>query len=347
MKKTEKENKKTNYFYCSNFIFECNLSVQAKLVYVFLRRCANADGECFPGYRHISEKCQISRKTAIAAIKDLVEMNLIVKESRKNGKKTSSNLYRINLVWKPTEDDESKSLEPFETSLEHPASIANTLGEVYQEHPPSIAGTRGEVSQEHPPSIAGALGEVSQEHPPSIAGAPGEVSQEYPPSVTENLEGIHNISTTNNKDNANYMNTNYMAPPPNHNNEENSNVSLVVDTKNKDKILEELKERIEYDILAEDHSNIDLLDQIIQIMLDILISTKNEIRIGNEYINSGAAKQKILGITGYEIQYVIDVFFSCETEIKNIRAYLKTVLWNASMNADVFYYNRARSAEIR
>lgn len=333
MKKTEKENKRTNYFYCSDFIFDCDLSVQAKLVYVFLRRCANADGECYPGYQYICKKCHISKKTAIKAVKDLIKMNLISKESRKIGKKTSSNLYKINLDWEPTEDAEIELFEQIE---------------VTQEHPPSISGTLGVVSQVNPPSISDTLGVVSQVHPPSISGALREVYQEHPGSIPENLEGIHNISTTHNKDNANYVNTDYKIPPPNNNHEEHSNVSLVDEEEddNKDILLKELKDRIEYDILAEEHENINLLDQIVHIMLDVFVTPKDRIKIGGEYVDTLAIKKEYSKITGYEIQYVMDVFLNCEIEIKNINAYLKTVLSKAPLNADAYYYNKAKAAEI-
>lgn len=333
MKKTEKENKRTNYFYCSNFIFDCDLSVQAKLVYVLLRRCANSDGECFPGYSYISEKCKISRTTAIKAVKDLVKMNLIYKKTRKIGKKTSSNQYKINLDWQPTEDAEIELFEQIE---------------VTQEHPPSISGTMGVVSQVNPPSISDTLGVVSQVNPPSISGALREVYQEHSRSIVEDLEGIHNISTTYNKDNANYMNTNYETPPPNHNNEENSNVSLFdeEENENKDILLKKLKDRIEYDILAEEHENINLLDQIVHIMLDVLVSPKDRIKIGGEYVDILEIKKEYSKITGYEIQYVMDVFHNCEIDIKNTYAYLKTVLWKAPLNADAYYYNKAKAAEI-
>jgi hypothetical protein len=182
----------------------------------------------------------------------------------------------------------------------------------------------------------------------SISGALREVYQEHPGSIPENLEGIHNISTTDNKDNANYVNTDYKIPPPNNNHEEHSNVSLVDEEEddNKDILLKELKDRIEYDILAEEHENINLLDQIVHIMLDVFVTPKDRIKIGGEYVDTLAIKKEYSKITGYEIQYVMDVFLNCEIEIKNINAYLKTVLLKAPLNADAYYYNKAKAAEI-
>lgn len=48
-----------------------------KLVLIKLADNANDNGICWPSYDHIAEQCEISRRTAIRQVKELVDMGLI------------------------------------------------------------------------------------------------------------------------------------------------------------------------------------------------------------------------------------------------------------------------------
>ena len=73
---------RTNFFQAPNFVFDSDLKQSEKLVLLYMLRCINNDGLCWPSYTVISDKCSITRKTAIEAVKTLVEKNYIIIESK-------------------------------------------------------------------------------------------------------------------------------------------------------------------------------------------------------------------------------------------------------------------------
>ena len=64
-----------------------------KLVLVKLADNANDEGECFPSYQYIADHCEVSRRSVISHIEELIKMGLVEKKSRKNQDGSSSNLY--------------------------------------------------------------------------------------------------------------------------------------------------------------------------------------------------------------------------------------------------------------
>lgn len=68
-----------------------------KLVLLKLADNANGDGICFPSYQYIADKCEMSRRSAINHIEDLIGMGLVSKKERKNKDGSISNLYFLHL----------------------------------------------------------------------------------------------------------------------------------------------------------------------------------------------------------------------------------------------------------
>ncbi|MDL2253660.1 helix-turn-helix domain-containing protein, partial [Ruminococcaceae bacterium OttesenSCG-928-I18] len=75
---------------------DAELSHRAKVVYMYLRDRANADGQCYPSVRTIARELDLSRSTIKRALSDLVSAGYLSKESRyrENGSH-SSNLYTL------------------------------------------------------------------------------------------------------------------------------------------------------------------------------------------------------------------------------------------------------------
>lgn len=69
-----------------------------KLVLLKLADNANDDGVCFPSYQYIADKCEMSKRSAISHIDDLIKMGLVTKKARKNKDGSSTNLYLLHLV---------------------------------------------------------------------------------------------------------------------------------------------------------------------------------------------------------------------------------------------------------
>ena len=71
-----------------------------------------------------------------------------------------------------------------------------------------------------------------------------------------------------------------------------------------------------------------LLDDILDIMVDTVCSSKRMIRIGGEDYPREVVKNRLLKINGEHIGYVIDCLKENTTKVRNIRAYLLTSLYN-------------------
>lgn len=79
-----------------------------KLVLVKLADNANDEGECFPSYQYIADHCEVSRRSVISHIEELIKMGLVEKKLRKNQDGSSSNLYILQL-WKGSEKNSPPS----------------------------------------------------------------------------------------------------------------------------------------------------------------------------------------------------------------------------------------------
>lgn len=81
------------FFMVPNDIFDLdlNLDIYEKMVYIYLRRCANNGSIPFPSYQTIGDKCSMSRRKAIDVVKNLIKKDFLQKEKRKN----QSNVYHI------------------------------------------------------------------------------------------------------------------------------------------------------------------------------------------------------------------------------------------------------------
>lgn len=68
-----------------------------KLVLLKLADNANDNGICFPSYQYIADKCEMSKRSAISHIDDLIKMGFVTKKARKNKDGSSANLYLLHL----------------------------------------------------------------------------------------------------------------------------------------------------------------------------------------------------------------------------------------------------------
>ena len=92
--------------------------------------------------------------------------------------------------------------------------------------------------------------------------------------------------------------------------------------------LDSVKEQIEYDALDTpvDHER---LDEIVSLITDTLCSRKSHIRIGGEDFPADVVKSRFRKLEMYHIEYVFSRLDKKHTEVRNIRQYLLTTLYNA------------------
>lgn len=100
-----------------------------------------------------------------------------------------------------------------------------------------------------------------------------------------------------------------------------------------------IEENIECEIMK-DRSDGDRLGEIVEIMLDAVCSTSPTIRINGEDMPQPVVKSRFLKLDSGHIDYVLQAMNDCPSDIRNIRAYLLTALYNASLTIDNYYSAR-------
>lgn len=99
-----------------------------------------------------------------------------------------------------------------------------------------------------------------------------------------------------------------------------------------------LKENIEYDTLCQQHKHSrDEIDEILELMLETVCSTKKTIRISGEDKPAELVKSRILKLDQFHIEYALDALGKNTTEVRNIKSYLLTTLYNAPSTIGNYY----------
>jgi len=93
-----------------------------------------------------------------------------------------------------------------------------------------------------------------------------------------------------------------------------------------------IRDNLEIDIRSQDrHYDLDRVNEIVEIMLDAVCSTRPTIRINGEDMPQPVVKSRFLKLDSGHIDYVLQAMNDCPSDIRNIRAYLLTALYNASL----------------
>ena len=99
-----------------------------------------------------------------------------------------------------------------------------------------------------------------------------------------------------------------------------------------------IRDNLEIDIRSQDrHYDLDRVNEIVEIMLDAVCSTSPTIRINGEDMPQQVVKSRFLKLNSSHIEYVLEAMNKNPSDIHNIRAYLLTALYNASLTIDNYY----------
>ena len=99
-----------------------------------------------------------------------------------------------------------------------------------------------------------------------------------------------------------------------------------------------IRDNLEIDIRSQDrHYDLDRVNEIVEIMLDAVCSTAPTIRINGEDMPQQVVKSRFLKLNSSHIEYVLHAMDECPSDIRNIRAYILTTLYNASLTMDNYY----------
>lgn len=97
--------------------------------------------------------------------------------------------------------------------------------------------------------------------------------------------------------------------------------------------LQLIRDNIEYVYQTEKEK----IDELVSIMLDVICSTNKTVRVNGEDMPQEVVKNRFLKLDSSHIDYVLTVLKKNTSEVRNIRAYLITALYNAPTTIDSYY----------
>lgn len=98
----------------------------------------------------------------------------------------------------------------------------------------------------------------------------------------------------------------------------------------------EVDEAIGYDSLCSQF-NRDDVDEIAELITDVLCTTRPTLRIGGEELPTAQVQDRFYKLDSGHLEYVFDCLRNNTTQIRNIRAYLLTALYNAPTTINNYY----------
>lgn len=177
--------------------------------------------------------------------------------------------------------------------------------------------------------------EIPQPRIPS----PDNPSSEIPSS--ENPTTVKPTTVSPTSGNPIQINTKQVIPQE-INNSVNNNQSINLDRMDRMDLRaqyrELIRDNLEVDILSQDNRfDTDRVNEMIEIMLDAICSTRPTIRINGEDMPQQVVKSRFLKLNSSHIEYVLHAMNDCPSDIRNIRGYMLTTLYNASLTMDNYY----------
>ena len=98
----------------------------------------------------------------------------------------------------------------------------------------------------------------------------------------------------------------------------------------------EVDEAISYESLCSQFGREDV-DEIAGLIVDVLCTTRPTLRIGGEELPIAQVKDRFYKLDSGHLEYVFDCLRNNTTQIRNIRAYLLTTLYNAPTTINNYY----------
>lgn len=116
----------------------------------------------------------------------------------------------------------------------------------------------------------------------------------------------------------------------------------------KEQIENDIKQNVKLPDLLKKHSNPSEQDQIqsmVEIIIDIMNMSQDQIRLGNEIYSTKKVKERLLTITDEHIEYILENLQRITHPIKNIRSYLMKSLYTAPLSKNFSDYSKRRNIE--
>ena len=101
---------------------------------------------------------------------------------------------------------------------------------------------------------------------------------------------------------------------------------------------EMIRENIGYDGYVQERPwNKDQLDEMVELMVETVCSRKETIRVAGNDFPQAVVKSRLLKLDGEHIRFVFDCLKANTTQVRNMKQYLLTVLYNAPATIENHY----------
>ncbi len=101
-----------------------------------------------------------------------------------------------------------------------------------------------------------------------------------------------------------------------------------------------VRENIEYDILCE-RPDCETVGELTALLVETLCRRAKTIRIAGGDRDAALVREHLLALRREHIEYVLDCMAENRSDIRDIRQYLLTALWNAPTTLSAYYQTRA------
>ena len=100
----------------------------------------------------------------------------------------------------------------------------------------------------------------------------------------------------------------------------------------------EVKDNIEYDILLQKFpTKHAMIDEIVNLMVEVLCSKRETITIASDSHPIEQVKERFKSVDSGHIEYILECLDKTTTDIRNIKQYLLSVIFNAPQTMDNYY----------
>ena len=99
-----------------------------------------------------------------------------------------------------------------------------------------------------------------------------------------------------------------------------------------------IRENIGYDVFVREHPyDVPQLDEMVELMVEAVCSKKKNIRVAGNDFPQAVVKSRLLKLDSEHIRFVFDCLRENTTQVRNMKQYLLTVLYNAPATIENHY----------
>lgn len=190
-------------------------------------------------------------------------------------------------------------------------------------------------SPSHHPSDTQSLPLVTESHHPSDTQSP----YKYPKKNTNSFINTQSINQSKedgtDRTDGTYIPKNKKSPSTS----DQAKATNDVNKKTYSLYKEIIAQNIEYANLKEAHPHDNMLEDLFELIVEVVTSSKETIRVNQEDRPTDIVKATYLKLNASDIEYVMSRMKENTTKASNIRAYMLTALYNAPKTKSLYYSN--------